>query len=234
MPDREISAREALADIKSGMDEAALMKKYKLSPAGLKNLLKELSDLGLLDTDEKGKPGPPKKTIKVKEFLKDFRSGMADPALMVKYDLSRDGLYLVYRRLMDLKAMRADELFGDSELRSPAVSPITVREMERYYLDFELAVYDADSPGNRGVVRDLSEKGVGLSGISCSRGDQKLLVITPDKFMAIEPFVFGAECAWSGAELDTRMPQSGFQINQISEDDLSRLRQLLGLLSFSG
>ena len=234
MPDREISAREALADVRSGMDEAALMKKYKLSLAGLKNLLKELSDLGLLDADERGKAGPPKKTIKVREFLKDFRSGMADAALMAKYDLPRDGLYLVYRRLMDLKAIRADELFGDSTLRSPAVSPVTVREFERYCLDFELAVYEADSPGNRGVVRDLTEKGVGLSGISCSRGDQKLLVVSPDKFMAIEPFVFGAECVWSEMELDTRMSLSGFKINEISDDDLSRLRQLLGLLSFPG
>jgi len=58
MPDREISAREALRDIRSGLDEAELMEKYKLSQVGLKKLLKQLSDLGLLERDDEGKIRP--------------------------------------------------------------------------------------------------------------------------------------------------------------------------------
>ncbi|MBI5251615.1 MAG: hypothetical protein HY912_19155 [Desulfomonile tiedjei] len=232
MTDREINARQAFSDIRSGMDEAALMEKYKLSRAGLKNLLKELSELGLLETDKDGKLKPPRKKIKVKQFLKDFRSGMADDGLMAKYEISRDGLYLVYRRLIDLKAVRSDELFGEPDLTARAIDPIHVREMERFCLDFELSVHEASHPGNRGVVRDMSEKGVGLSGISCSVGEHKILVIDPDKFMDIEPFLFRAECAWSEIDIITRSRLSGFKIDEISAEDLDRLRQLIGFLSF--
>jgi hypothetical protein len=35
---RKISAKEAVSDIRSGMDDATLMKKYGLSPDGLQSL----------------------------------------------------------------------------------------------------------------------------------------------------------------------------------------------------
>ncbi len=232
MADREIKAREAFSDIRSGMNEATLMKKYKLSQAGLKNLLKELSELGLLETDEAGKLKPARKKIKVKGFIRDFRSGTPDTELMAKHGLSREGLYMVYQRLIDLKAIHADEVFGEPELRSKSVDPVHMREMERFCLDFELTVYEAAHPGNRGIVRDITEKGVGLSGISCSQGDHKVLMINPDKFMDISPFLFKGECVWSDLDVVTRQVLSGFKVDEISDEDSDRLRQLIGFLSF--
>jgi len=232
MNDREISAREAFADIRAGMDETALMKKYKLSTAGLKNLIGKLSELGLLETDENGKMKSPRKRINVREFVMDFRSGIADAELMKKYGISSEGLYMLYSRLIDLKALHSDEVFGDPDLRPQAIEPINVRETERFCLDFELAAYVAGHPGNKGIIRDITEKGVGLSGISCSQGAEIVLVISPDKFMNIEPFVFKAKCAWTEHDVSALTALSGFKIDEIADEDLRRLRLLIGYLSF--
>jgi hypothetical protein len=231
MPDREISAREALRDIRSGMDEAELMEKYKLSQVGLKKLLKQLSDLGLLERDDEGKIRPPRKRIRVKEFLKDFHSGSTDEHLMGKYELTRDALDVVFQRLMDLKAIKPDELFGEPDITAPKISPINVREMERYCLDFDLAVYEAAHPGNKGTVRDITEQGVGVTGLSCSPGDRKVLVIKPDNSMNIQAFLFKAECCWNEVDVSTRSSLAGFKIEEISKEDLVRLKRLIGVLA---
>jgi len=48
MDKKTINAKEILADIKAGMNDAALMEKYGLSEKGLQSLYKKLTDAGLL------------------------------------------------------------------------------------------------------------------------------------------------------------------------------------------
>jgi len=79
MADREISAREAVSDIRSGMDEAALMKKYKLSQSGLRDLLIKLTELGLLETDKEGKLRRPKKRYGSRNFYAIFAAARRIP-----------------------------------------------------------------------------------------------------------------------------------------------------------
>jgi len=57
-----VSAKEILADIKAGMDNTALMKKYGLSDKGLQSVLKKLVDAGVLKQGELEKrPSEPEK-----------------------------------------------------------------------------------------------------------------------------------------------------------------------------
>jgi len=151
---------------------------------------------------------------------------------MTKYDISSTGLYILYRKLIELKAIDENELYGDTQLKPGAIDPVNVREMERYCLDFELSVIEAPFPGNKGTVRDITEKGLGLVGITCSKGDRKVLMISPDKFMDIESFVCRAECMWADYDVNSMSISSGFKINEISSPDLSRLRKLIGAISF--
>lgn len=55
---RELSAKEVVRDVKSGMTDGQLMRKYKLSSKGLQNLLEQLMEAGLVKDDdlEIGKP----------------------------------------------------------------------------------------------------------------------------------------------------------------------------------
>lgn len=226
LPGRDISARDAVRDIKSGMGESELMKKYRLSPQGLKHLMQELAELGLIPDSTGEKARSPKKRVKVKDFIKDFRAGLSDAELTRKYDLSHDALYILLQKLMNMRALRPDELFGDLDIKSGSVSPLNVRELERYYLDFQVDVFDASRPGNKGVIRDITEKGIGILGISCSPGELKTFVITPEKSHGIDPFLLRAECRWSDIQVEGDCV-SGFSIEEISADDLTGLRTLI-------
>jgi hypothetical protein len=49
---REVRAKEAIGDIRSGMDDIALMEKYRLNDMGLRSLFKKLLAAGLVTADE--------------------------------------------------------------------------------------------------------------------------------------------------------------------------------------
>jgi DNA-binding Lrp family transcriptional regulator len=48
----KLDAKEVMADIQSGMSDADLMRKYRLSEKGVQNLLKKLVELGILKHDD--------------------------------------------------------------------------------------------------------------------------------------------------------------------------------------
>ncbi len=130
MKKRKISAREAVADIRSGMVDSALRNKYGLSGDGLQSLLDKLIKEGFLDLgelrsrlsgfmgtvvvpesdifSEKGgvKDQPLKsksaRTINMQEAARDIRSGMDDSALADKYRLTTKGLTSLYDKLLSL------------------------------------------------------------------------------------------------------------------------------------
>jgi len=54
-PPKRINAKQAARDIKSGMTAAELMKKYEISPRGLKLLKQRLITSGLLEKDDSSK-----------------------------------------------------------------------------------------------------------------------------------------------------------------------------------
>src|SRR5271157_1125273 len=127
---RAIKAKEAVADIRSGMDDAALMEQYHLSAEGLQSLFDKLVTSGFIDLSEIARrlPGylgivaitesaPPRhmgevtashqqlKTkspplINAQEAARDIRWGIEDSALMEKYRLSPQELHDLFDRLL--------------------------------------------------------------------------------------------------------------------------------------
>ncbi len=130
MEKRNISAREAVADIRSGMGDTALRNKYGLSANGLQGLFDKLIKDGFLDlgelhsrlsgfmgtvvvpeTDFFGEKGGVKdqqlksksaRRINVQEAARDIRSGMDDSALANKYRLTTKGITSLYDKLLSL------------------------------------------------------------------------------------------------------------------------------------
>lgn len=49
---REIKAKEALQDIRHGMNDLELMEKYRITDKGIRSLFKKLVAVGLLNPDE--------------------------------------------------------------------------------------------------------------------------------------------------------------------------------------
>jgi hypothetical protein len=127
---RAVKAKEAVVDIRSGMDDAALMEKHHLSAEGLQSLFDKLVTGGFIDLSEIARrlPGflgvvaisesvPPQhmgqvmassrplKTkspplINVQEAARDIRWGIEDSALMEKYRLSPRELGGLFDKLL--------------------------------------------------------------------------------------------------------------------------------------
>ncbi|MBM3298825.1 MAG: PilZ domain-containing protein [Deltaproteobacteria bacterium] len=104
--------------------------------------------------------------------------------------------------------------------------------MDRYVLDFELNVFDAYAPDKRGTVRDITEKGLGVTGIDVSPGEFRTLVVAPDEFLEIQPFMLKAECRWCEALELSGVCAAGFKIVHVSEENRESLRKLIRLLTF--
>lgn len=233
MPGREVRVKEVLKDIHTGMDEESLRKKYKLTSEGLKNLFKELSQLGLLERLElEGSPKPTVR-IRIRDVVNDIRNGLDDNELRKKYQLSATGLHGVFKKLLELKAIDADALFGTGLGSTGGMGTSELRELERYRLDFDIPVYRSGVPDIHGRVRDVNERGVGIAGIRAREGERSRLVVLGDSYGFVGTFEFEAECRWSGMDNATGERTSGFLITDISEWDMEELRKLIRLLTLS-
>ena len=83
----KIKAKEALEDIRAGMDDISLMKKYKVSAKGLQSLFKKLGRAGII------------KHVNASEVLADLRSGINSDDLMKKYSLTPCGMQNLFQEL---------------------------------------------------------------------------------------------------------------------------------------
>jgi hypothetical protein len=137
---RKISAKEAVADIRSGMTDSDLMKKYNLPPEGLQSLFDKLVNAGIIDlaemqsrltgflgtvvisesdiprpngngSDSLRSPDPKSPPrIHAQQAARDIRLGMSDFALMEKYRLSARGLQSLFEKLVSRGLLTQDHL----------------------------------------------------------------------------------------------------------------------------
>lgn len=234
MPERRINAREILRDVREGLDDTAIMHKYRLSPQGLRNIYNELVEFGYLERVGSQFVVPTARRVSTREIVSDIRRGATNEELMRKYRLTPTGLQNAFKLLVDTRAIGADEVGGREPLRFEAVVPQGIREMERYYLDFDLPIIDTGPPEIAGKVRDMTEKGIGIVGIPARVGEVKTLLVLHEEFVVIEPFLFEAQCRWVRlSELDGTIA-AGFRIMSITPEDLQQLKQLLQLVTFGG
>lgn len=230
MAERELNAKEVMVDVLSGVDDAGLMEKYKLSSQGLANLFEALVSEGLLEfVDDQFVI--PSKEIKVSQVVSDIQSGFTGSQLMKKYRLSPMGLQTVLRKLVDSRRLGIADLGLELYLRLEANMPGDIREHERLRLDFEVAVCDVDRPESPGTLRDVSERGIGTNGIHVKVDEVKTLMILGDVLDQVVPFAFKARCRWTRSDESDGNMRAGFQILEISEKDLRQLRRLVELVT---
>lgn len=232
MGGREVKLKEVYRDIRAGLDDTALMEKYKLSPKGLGDLYAKLEELGLHGS--KLLEGDPRSIrIGIRSIVKDIKAGLTDFDLMEKYGITYDALQQLFHKLVELKAVTKEMVFGTVTLDYQPAIPENLRSLQRYYLDFEIPIYERSVPDIHGVLRDITEKGVGIAGLEVAPDDIKSLVILGDSFGAAPPFEFDAICRWFKEEDGDWKNVSGFEITFISERDLKNLRKLIRLITLA-
>ncbi|MGO9567803.1 MAG: hypothetical protein ACLP5H_09705, partial [Desulfomonilaceae bacterium] len=99
---RRFSAKEIIQDIRSGMDETVLRKKYQLSLKGLETLYQKLIATGLLGNDLQLIP----RKINLLAILADIRAGMSQSDLLKKYELSESMLRQLSKKLLAAEGKR--------------------------------------------------------------------------------------------------------------------------------
>lgn len=102
---REISGRELLRDVRAGLDDFGLMRKYELTKRQLKSLLKQLADAGAVSFIEKLTLD-----LSVKALTTDIRSGLEPRDLSEKYAVTDEQLRGVCNRLVAMGLLETSEL----------------------------------------------------------------------------------------------------------------------------
>jgi hypothetical protein len=131
----KIDAKQALEDIRSGLDDQTLMDKYRISAKGLQSLFGKLIDFGVITQQEidqrtsesfgdvsitenlKQQVGLVQakgsgRTVSAHEAARDLRSGVSDADLMKKYRLSSKGLQSLFGQLLDTGVVSQHDLDG--------------------------------------------------------------------------------------------------------------------------
>lgn len=174
----------------------------------------------------------PKQTIRIREFVGDVRNGLADRELMFKYQLDARGLHNALQKMVEMKALSAEDLQRREAEASVEPPREERRRLPRHYVLFSFPVYDVGNLDKEAFVNDLSEQGLQISGLESQVGDVRSLLIKADEFADIYPFVFEAECQWVRERDEFGEYAAGFEIVSISDRGLQELRSLIRLLSF--
>lgn len=232
MPEPKLDRRVFLEDVRSGLDKRALMAKYRLDVDKLRTVFDDLVDVGVLEPVGDKYVLPIIRRVNARKLAHDIRSGMNKSQMIAKYVLTLDQLTRIVEMLHQHGSITSQEL------RSYRASSLDTREAnnlrlaKRCYLDFELPIVDTGPPERDGIVRDITEKGVGIVGIPAQVNDVKTFLVLHDEFVLLEPFMFKAKCRWATKREPRGEHFSGFQITRISNKDLAEMRKLIHLVTF--
>ncbi len=150
----KIDAKQALEDIRSGLDDYALMDKYNLSAKGLQSLFTKLVSVGAITQSEIDRRGPdvygsffllkdesgeeeaqlqPRKPrqpapINAKEAVRSIRTGMTDEELMETYRLTALGLRDLFDQLVRSGVMSQYEIDSRKSSADETVDVLGLRD----------------------------------------------------------------------------------------------------------
>ncbi len=233
-----IKAGDAVRDIRSGMSDPQLMEKYGISAKGLQSLLTKLLEVKAVtpaEIDQRRTAYHDTTVIQQMDeenIVQDIRSGMPDSQLMEKYALSSDGLRRVLQTLLDTNVIALEELYGASASTHDSVFVENLRELPRRHLAIAVDICESKHPEIMGTLSNITEKGIGATGIAAKIGETTSFVISPEDFIEASPILFEARCQWAREEKGTGEWLAGFEITAISQKCLTDLRRLIQVLPF--
>lgn len=213
---RRIAGRDILGDISSGMTNVQLMEKYQISSRQLREVLGKVLE---------------ESNAVAKRIAGDVRKGLNDSELMAKYQLSPDGLRNSFEKLIERGFIDRTLLNGRLSAHMVQLDRAERRKNIRYSPSFSVTVVDQDNRRNGGRLKDISYKGLGVTGLPASIGETKSIAILGDDLGLVNPFEVIAECRWVVAEGESRKPVAGFQITHVSQRDLLWLREFIKVMA---
>ncbi len=172
-----------------------------------------------------------KRIVQARDIVRDIRAGMTDGDLMEKYGLSAKGLESAFTKLVNSGILTVGEIYGQRLSGQDTVIIDDVRELPRHFLSMTIPIYEATDEAHKGRICEVTERGVGITGVPARIGQVKSFVIACRPFLDVENIRLEAECIWMNAGKKTEEWYGGFQITKISPKHLKNLRELIRLLS---
>ena len=162
-----------------------------------------------------------KRKIRARDIVNDIRAGLDDGALMHKYRLTAKGIQRMFLKLLESNLITQVELSSRMAQHDDTAEIEDLREFPRNYPALSVTVYDGSKEGQQGVVRDITERGIGVKGIAAQPDEIKTFVICPGGLEAT--------CRWvQNDEQANGQCVAGFEITSITEADLTELREVIG------
>lgn len=184
-------------------------------------------------TGQKESAVKPTIQIRASEVVSDLRNGLTNSELMKKYSLSERQLHSLFAKLKTAKLFTGPD-FERRIFRLEDTQIVHVRKSTRFHPIMGLPIYSLDDLTTQYTVRDISEKGFHIIGMSTKLGERKSFVVQGEELADVLPFAFEAECRWVRADSNKNEFNAGFEIVKISKDDLRELRKLVEQATFSG
>ncbi len=233
-----IKAGDAVRDIRSGMTDSQLMDKYGLSAKGLQSLMRKLLEAKAITPAEIEQRSAlyhdttVTQQIDATDVVEDLRSGMTHSELMKKYDLSSEGLQFILQTLTDTQVLTVEELYATSSSVHDTVFVENMRKSSRHHLAVAVTIYEWKHPEIRGMLSNVSEEGIGITGMAAIIGETKTFVIPAGDFIKAGSILLEARCQWAEKDKDSGEWLAGFEITNISKKCLDDFRILTQSLSF--
>jgi uncharacterized protein (DUF433 family) len=233
-----IKARDAVKDIRLGMTDSELMGKYRLSAKGLQSLFLKLLEAKAITHDEMNQrrviyhDTAVIQQIDARDIVEDIRSGMPDSELMKKYDLSSEGLRFALQTLTDTQVITVEELYATSPSGHDTVFVENMRQLPRHHLAMAVDIYERKHPEVKGMLSNVTEKGIAITGMAARIGETKTFEIPAGDFIEADPILLEARCQWAEKDKDSGEWLAGFEITRIPKKCLDDLRRLIQSLPF--
>jgi hypothetical protein len=137
----KIDAKEVLDDIRAGLDNFSLMKKYKLTVKGLDSLYSKLLRVGALKRSEVDPTF--KVEVRAKEVLQDIRSGISRAEFVDKHRLSEKGIQSLFTKMINsgiVSQSELDEWMAGSRRTEAGTTPSSGTETDQWLSSFDETV----------------------------------------------------------------------------------------------
>ncbi len=170
--------------------------------------------------------------ITTRAIITDILSGMGDVPVMEKYGLSPVQFQEILAAIDSARAEGQPET--QVRVKSPQAksSPSQMRAKPRNYFMFNAKIYDNNDPGIHGVVNDITEKGLQVSGIHTRVAENRtFLILGSDVLTVDKPVVFDVVCRWVRVDDPQGETVAGFEITNIPQAGLKTLKDLIGRLT---
>ena len=139
----------------------------------------------------------PRRAIEPKEIVKEILSGTTDVQLMEKYDLSVIDLENVFRQLLDMRAINHIDVLAWSVFGNKVISTEHIRLFPRDNLGFAVPIFEPSHPEIEGYVKNVSQKGLCVGGVSATVNETKSFSIALDMSRQVVSHPFEVRCRWT-------------------------------------